>query len=273
MNSRSATVRVAESPRISIAGKTRVCVGDRLRHSGVIQRTGPPPLGWQWIFPNGNSSNDQYPPDQIYLTPGEKTVMAIATNSSGCTDTARLIITVIALPQADIPSPVIILSGGSDTLHAIYSNGVNQWTWTPQYQLSCFNCPQPVANPRTTTTYHVAFSNADGCRGTDSVKVIVRCGDGNFFMPNTFSPNNDGNNDRFYPRGKGLYAIRSLRIFNRWGEVVFENRNFQANDARSGWDGTFKGKKGQPDVYVYQMEFFCENGDLIKISGDIALIL
>jgi hypothetical protein len=47
----------------------------------------------------------------------------------------------------------------------------------------------------------------------------------------------------FYPRGKGVYTIKNFRIFNRWGEMVFEKTNFQANDANAGWDGTFKGQK------------------------------
>jgi gliding motility-associated-like protein len=273
INSKTATVRVFESPRISIAGRTRVCVGERLRHAGVIQRTGTPPLSWQWIFPNGNTSNQQFPPDQVYQTPGEQIVMAIARNSNGCTDTAMQIITVIALPKADIPTPIVVLSGGSDTIRATYTEDVIRWSWTPSNSLSCANCPQPVAKPRVTTSYEVAFSNADNCRNRDTVQVIVRCAEGNFFIPNTFSPNNDGNNDRFYPRGKGLYSVRALRVFNRWGEVVFERQNFQPNDASAGWDGTYKGKRAQPDVYIYQLEFICDNGELIKLSGDIALLL
>lgn len=273
VNSRSDTIRVAESPRISISGDNRICVGDPLRLSGLIRSSGGSTLTWQWTFGNGNSFSQQFPPDQYYDTPGEKIITAIATNSSGCTDTARLIVNVMPLPVADIASPIVIISGGSDTIRASYSDGVNHWNWQPAYNLSCVNCPQPIANPRTTITYHVEFSDIYGCRNSDTVQVIVRCGDANFFMPNTFSPNGDGKNDIFYPRGKGVYAVRLLRVFNRWGEVVFEKMNFPVNDERSGWDGTFKGKKAQADVYVYQMEFFCENGELIKLSGDIALIL
>jgi len=95
----------------------------------------------------------------------------------------------------------------------------------------------------------------------------------NIFIPNTFSPNGDGSNDLFYPRGKGLERVKTLRVFNRWGEIVFEKNNFPVNDATYGWDGTFKGNKPKADVYVYQVEIFCENGDLIRLNGNIALIL
>jgi gliding motility-associated-like protein len=92
-------------------------------------------------------------------------------------------------------------------------------------------------------------------------------------MPNTFTPNGDGSNDIFYPRGKGLERVRTLRIFDRWGEIVFEKRDFPLNNAAYGWDGTYKGNKPKADVYVYQVEVFCDNGDIIRLNGNIALIL
>ncbi|MEI9908611.1 MAG: gliding motility-associated C-terminal domain-containing protein [Bacteroidota bacterium] len=64
-----------------------------------------------------------------------------------------------------------------------------------------------------------------------------------------------------------------MTVFNRWGELVFEKRDFPVNNAASGWDGTYKGKKPQADVYVYQAEVFCDNGALLKLNGNVALIL
>ncbi len=64
-----------------------------------------------------------------------------------------------------------------------------------------------------------------------------------------------------------------MRIFNRWGEVVFEKSNFPVNDASYGWDGRYKGKDPQPGVYIYQVEVYCTNGNLIKFTGNVALIL
>lgn len=268
-----AAVKVVAGPSIAIRGDSTVCVNDSLLHSGVFMRTDTSVVTWSWNFPNGNTANVQNPTFQTYTTAGDFTVYAVATNSSGCPDTATQRITVYPLPTVDMPAQIVIPSGFSDTIPASYSNGVNFWAWTPQYALTCYNCPRPVVNPKTTTNYHVAFSDANGCRNSRDIQVVVLCKDANFFIPNTFSPNGDGSNDRFYPRGKGLYLVRTLRVFNRWGEVVFENMNFQANDALKGWDGTYKGAKAQPDVYIYQAEIQCENGELIKLSGNIALIL
>ena len=104
------------------------------------------------------------------------------------------------------------------------------------------------------------------------VEVIVICKDANVFVPNTFSPNNDGSNDVFYVRGRGLDRVKSLRVFNRWGEIVFEQQNFPVNNPSFGWNGNYKGQKALADVYVYQVEVFCENSQIIRFEGNVALI-
>ncbi|HMZ46899.1 MAG TPA: gliding motility-associated C-terminal domain-containing protein [Chitinophagaceae bacterium] len=106
----------------------------------------------------------------------------------------------------------------------------------------------------------------------EEVKVTVVCNGGNIFVPNTFSPNGDGMNDVFYPRGKGVYTIKSFRIFNRWGEMVFEKTNFQANDASAGWDGMYKGVKQPTDAYVYSIEIMCDNSISVPAKGSITIL-
>jgi gliding motility-associated-like protein len=153
-----------------------------------------------------------------------------------------------------------------------YTGPVVSYNWTPAQHLDCINCSQPTANPQFTTDYHVAIQDRYGCKNSGDITVKVICNGQNFFIPNTFSPNGDGINDVFYLRGTGLFRIKSLSVFNRWGEIVFEKREFPVNDAFSGWDGNYKGKKAKPDVYVYQIEIICSNGEVIKYSGNIALI-
>jgi gliding motility-associated-like protein len=104
------------------------------------------------------------------------------------------------------------------------------------------------------------------------VTVFVVCVEGNLFLPNTFSPNGDGANDVFYPRGKGIYGVKSFRVFNRWGEVVFEQQNIQVNDMSKGWNGIFRGKLASQDVYVYTIDVVCENNQVFSFKGNVALI-
>jgi gliding motility-associated-like protein len=103
--------------------------------------------------------------------------------------------------------------------------------------------------------------------------VNVVCNGENFFVPNGFSPNGDGVNDVFYLRGSGLFRVRTLRVFNRWGEVVFEKNEVPVNNPAFGWDGKYKGVPVKPDVYVYQVEIICSNGEVLKYSGNVALML
>jgi gliding motility-associated-like protein len=226
-----------------------------------------------WEFPNGNTSTQQNPPAQVYAVPGTFTVTSIALNSTGCRDTTTQTIVVHPLPAATLPAQMTIQTGFPVTIPATYSPNTISWIWSPATGLSCTDCPTPLAGPNFNTTYQVYFTDNNGCSNIGEVEVIVICKNANLFMPNTFSPNGDGSNDIFFPRGHGLERVKHLRIFNRWGEVVFERRDFPVNDAASGWNGTYKGKKPQADVYVYQVEVFCDNGEVIRINGNVALIL
>ena len=266
-------VKVVLSPVIAITGDSVACLNNSLKQQGIFLRTDTSTVTWQWNFPNGNTSDLQNPPAQTYSTAGNFAITAIATNSDGCRDTAIKNIIVNLLPVIEMPGVITLTAGSTITIPATYSPNVATWQWAPQTGLSCTTCPQPVAGPRLNTTYHVAVVDSNGCQNAGSIDIIVVCKDGNIFIPNTFSPNRDGSNDVFYPRGKGIDRVQVLRIFNRWGEVVFEKTNFPVNDAGYGWNGSYKGKDPQPGVYVYQVEVYCTNGDLIKFAGNVALIL
>jgi gliding motility-associated-like protein len=265
-------IRVVESPLVSIGGDSVICIYDTLQHFGVFGRLDTSVVRWNWQFPNGNSSGLQDPPGQQYRSAGNFVVQTIATNSSGCADTAMKNIRVNPLPVITVPSSMTMQAGFPITIPADYSPNVASYTWFPGATLSCTNCPQPVASPKFNTTYNVAVVDSNGCKNNAQVQVIVICKNANVFVPNTFSPNGDGSNDVFYVRGKGLDRVKSLRIFNRWGEVVFEQSNFPVNDPNYGWKGTYKNHKPVPDVYVYQVEVFCENSQIIRFEGNVALI-
>jgi gliding motility-associated-like protein len=134
------------------------------------------------------------------------------------------------------------------------------------------SCPVTLAKPRQTTTYRVQVKNDGGCSASDEITVNVICNKGNLFVPNTFSPNGDGVNDRFFPGGTGVNRIKLLRVFNRWGEVVFERRDFAANDPASGWDGKYKAQPLSPDVYIWSCEVVCQNNEVLTFKGDVTLL-
>ena len=92
------------------------------------------------------------------------------------------------------------------------------------------------------------------------------------FIANAFTPDGDGVNDLLVVQGKGVRVINSFRIFNRWGQVVFEQTNFQPNDKSFGWDGKIKGVQAAADVYVYTCEVVCENDVPFVYKGNTSII-
>lgn len=265
-------VKVVQSPLVSIGGDSVICVNERISHFGVFERQDTSAVRWAWQLPNGNNSSLQNPAPQQYPV-GSHLVRTVVTNSSGCKDTATKRILVNPIPVITAPSPLTKIVGVPLTLPATYSSGVVSYLWSPAATLDCSTCPQPSATPKFTTTYTVAVTDSNGCANTAEIKVIVVCQGATVFLPNTFSPNGDGANDVFYVRGIGLDRVKSLRVFNRWGEVVFEQRDFPSNNPAYGWNGTYKGRKASADVYVYQVEIYCENGEIIRFEGNVALIL
>ena len=265
-------VKIVESPLISIGGDSIICVNDFITHLGVLERPDTSLVQWSWQFPNGNTAGAQNPVPQQYNTVGSFVVNTIATNSSGCADTSTRSILVNPLPTATLPATITMQTGFPVPIPGTYSSNVVSWSWMPAATLSCSDCPQPIAAPKFNTKYLVTYVDSNGCVNNGQVEVIVICKDANVFVPNTFSPNNDGSNDVFYVRGRGLDRVKSLRVFNRWGEIVFEQQNFPVNNPSFGWNGNYKGQKALADVYVYQVEVFCENSQIIRFEGNVALI-
>ena len=186
------------------------------------------------------------------------------------TDSVR--ISVFPVPLVNAGPDITIPAGSSTPLNANPSPDVVNLSWTPPDGLSCTTCPNPIATPKKKTEYIIQVTNNGGCVNTDKITIFVTCTTDNIFVPNTFSPDGDGNNEQFFPRGRGIATVKSFRVFSRWGQQVFQRQNFLINDAAAGWDGTFKGQKLPPDVYVYIIEVYCENGALINLKGDVMLV-
>ncbi len=210
----------------------------------------------------------------VVATPAVTTnYRVIGTDDVNCfSDTAYLPVVVYNIPTVEAGPDKIINVGQQIDLVPVISADVIDAIWSPTDAGFRNQFPAITVKPRETTTYNVRVINQGGCTSSDAVTVSVICNGANVYIPNTFSPNGDGSNDVFYPRGSGVFSIKSERIFTRWGEVVFEKHNFQANDTRAAWDGTYKGQKLNPDVYVYVVEILCDNNSLLTFKGNVALI-
>ncbi len=215
--------------------------------------------------------DDYTKPDPIASPDRTTTYVVTAWEASCLPDTHQVKVIVYPRPDVDAGKDDTIMAGTSVVLIATSSDFVS-FLWSPETTLSCTSCTAPSASPRVTTTYKVIATSDKGCRAYDSVTIHLMCDNSQVFIPNTFTPNNDGQNDVFYPRGEGMKSITSFRIYNRWGELVFERRGFQLNDASSGWDGTSKGATLGSDIFIYSIEGICDSGETLIWKGDVTLL-
>ena len=126
-----------------------------------------------------------------------------------------------------------------------------------------------TVDPVTSTTYTVTISDSNGCTATDEVVIEVRnarCDETDVFVPNAFTPNNDGNNDVFRVRSNFADELEML-IYDRWGQEIFRTTN-----PADGWDGTFKGAELPPDAYAYYIRVRCINAEEYKKKGNVTLL-
>lgn len=243
-----------------------ICVGGSVRLYASGANT------YQWSPSSGlNNISTSIPTASPRVT---TTYRVIGYDAYGCfKDTGYTTIKVYPIPQVDAGKDITIKNGAAPvTITPTISSDVTSTYWLTAPGILYSNAPSVTVQPKATTEYTVEVRNPGGCKSTDKVMVYVLCDGANIFIPNTFSPNGSGANDIFYPRGSGIFSIKLLRIFNRWGEVVFEKVNFSPNDPTAGWDGTYKGKKVNSDVFVYTAEVLCENNTPIILNGNVALL-
>ncbi len=265
-NTDSVLIKVKQRFVINVASGDTLCVGQlfQLKASGAEKYLWEPPL-----FLNKNDI-----PNPVSKPDTSITYRVTGYDSLGCfRDTGFVRIKVYPIPNVNIIEDQITQQVGDPfQLHSTASPDVIRWRWNPSIDLTCTACPNPIASAKQNISYVLTVTNAGNCTAQDRVTITMICKEGNMYVPNTFSPNNDGANDVFYPRGKGVFSIKSMRVFNRWGELVFEKTNFDANDPTAGWDGKYKGVLLTPDVYVYMIDVVCESNFIYTVKGDVTLL-
>jgi gliding motility-associated-like protein len=200
------------------------------------------------------------------LNTSSTTTYTFIPNSGQCATTTDLTIQVNPAPVVSVlPSNPIIALGGSIQLSA---NGANTYSWSNASTLSCVACPNPIANPFSTTTYVLTGTTANGCSDASSVTVIVVGECNEVFIPTRFSPNESGPsaNNAFRIFGNCIQTMK-ISVYDRWGERVFESIN-QAET----WDGTFNGKPLNSGAYVYTFSATLFDGTQVNTSGSIEIV-
>jgi gliding motility-associated-like protein len=261
----SVSVTVIQPFQMFVSPNDSLCAGKsiRLKAMNADQYSWSPAIGL-------NYTNIAEP---IATPTSNITYQVIGHDAHHCfSDTGYVNIAVNQNPSVNAGADIEAAAGTTVTLHGNAQNGpITNWTWSPATNLSCADCPTPVLTVSNNTTYVVTVENTYGCKASDSVNIVTFCKNAQVFIPNAFTPDGDGSNDILMVRGTGI-SVKSFRIFNRWGNLVFEKQSFQPNDPKYGWDGKVKGVLATPDVYVYIAEVACDNGTPYLYKGNVTVL-
>jgi gliding motility-associated-like protein len=146
-----------------------------------------------------------------------------------------------------------------------------EWMVSEEGSFGCRNCRDTWLLPYFDGVFGLEVTNERGCK--DSAFVEVKLNKARrIFIPNAFSPNQDGINDVFFIKGRGFGLVNLLQIFDRWGNLVSSISNCNINQESCGWDGTFNGKPMAPGYYVYYAEIEFLDGLKQSFTGGINLI-
>ncbi|RMF24933.1 MAG: hypothetical protein D6765_11010 [Bacteroidetes bacterium] len=267
----SATATVQEPPELflELVSVTDVlCAGEASGEIVVAVSGGTPPFQF-----STDGSTFQDSPRLGGLTAG--TYEVIVRDARGCTQSLSA--------QVDEPPPLVLDLGADQTVNLGATAVLNakhsppnlpvtfSWSNTEDFQ-GCTDCPNPTVLPLRTTTYTLTIQDPNGCTATDSVTIFV-VEVRPVYAPNVFSPNDDGINDRFTLfGGPAALRIRTLKVFSRWGSLVFEANDIPLNDESLGWDGSFKGQELDPAVFAWMAEIEFIDGVVILFKGDVSLL-
>ena len=234
-----------------------------------VQLNGTGGIQYQWSPSSGLS--DPNIPDPIVISPKESgTYFLSVIDGMGCKSISSIPVTITVTATAK-------LWAGNDSsvsrnqpvqLQAVDVNhsGFTEYTWSPGTFLNNSSIPDPVSTPTNDITYTVTATAPGGCEGIATIHIKVYAGPA-IYVPNAFTPNNDSHNDILRAIPIGIREFKFLRIFNRWGQLVF-----QTSDPGIGWDGNLNGQPQVSGGFVWMVEGVDFQGNTIQGKGTVLLI-
>lgn len=226
---------------VDTGGDRSLCVGDSLVLGGNPTAQGSfLPYTYQWSPAEGMDDPTAANPR---VWPAATTSYELTTFSGGC-EVARSTVTVTVDPLPDIDAGEDRTIGLNETTR-LQASGGEAYLWSPSAGLSDSTSSTSEIQPLETTTYTLLGTDIKGCVNQDSVTINVRS---EVFVPNLFTPNQDGNNDIFHVYGTGVKEIE-LVVFDRNGQELF-----RSNALETGWDGTVNGAEVPSGNYVWAIK-------------------
>jgi gliding motility-associated-like protein len=253
----------------SVLAIDETCFGAKDGRLQTIAKGGTPP--YQYSLDNKKFNGLE---TRVGLKAGDYTVYV--QDSKGCIlETKTVTITAPPKIEVDLGKDTTIFYGDTIRLKPLIVNGQGTLTysWTQQdtAKLSCTNCLNPFGIPPYSTIYKLRVTDSKGCYSTAQQSIYVEI-KSDVVVPTGFSPNNDGVNEKLTVYGPKGAKILYFVIFDRWGEKLYEQSNFNINDNTTGWDGTFRGEGMSSGNYVWRAQVQFANGQIGEYKGGTMLI-
>lgn len=220
---------------------------------------------YQYSIDNGQTFGDTSVGDQV----GAGNYRLVVRDVTGCYN--RPVSVAIEQPDsfyvrlALLSKSKVLRRGQSAELAARPNSPVVDYQWLPEGSNDAYF---PFVAQRD-SIFRVIVTTVDGCQASDSLYVQVAP---SVFVPNAIRPVSKDGNDRFTLFSEEAIPVISLRIYDRWGELIFERRNFKANDPAEGWDGTQHGQLLDPGVFVYIAEIEFAPGLREMLKGEVLVL-
>jgi gliding motility-associated-like protein len=193
------------------------------------------------------------------------------TDANGCNSPPKVLTVTIIEPAPAINTLTTVVIGASVQINAAAPNGSFSYVWTPQvFGLSDTLIANPIANSTNNITYSVLVQDEPlHCFVTQSTYSVIILPYTTIDIPAAFTPNGDGINDLIFPDGWGIRQLRFFRVYNRWGQLLFETTEY-----RKGWDGSYQGVPQNMESYLYQaeVETYLTSEPLLYKTGTFKLI-
>ncbi|PQJ11220.1 hypothetical protein CJD36_005285 [Flavipsychrobacter stenotrophus] len=229
--------------------------------TAILNPAGGAGLSYHWypsIYISDSLSNSP-----VIRPIASQSYYAIVTNANGCKDTVHFNTIVHPAALISVPDSVTLYPGENYPIEPI--TNCTTFTWFPYTGLSNPLISNPVATPDVSTLYIVKATTEYGCKAVDSINIIVN-EETLIAVPNAFTPGT-GVNGEFKIIKRGIANLNYFRIFNRWGNMVYESKNIDA-----GWDGSWKGEPQPFGVYVYSIQAVTSTGKVFNKQGNVTVI-
>lgn len=245
------------------------CVGQTNGSITISTINGGTPEYSYTLLPGGEEARP-LPSRLSGLAAGSYTLTAIDINN--CRISRDIIIPEPPAQLVDLPAEIELNLGDSVLLDPVFSFSPSQINWTSRPDLGIPSVATPVVRPTQTTEVRLSASDSTECSVTATVRLLVDR-QLKVYAPTAFRPGRDGPNGQFrLYGGNQVEQVNFLRIFDRWGQLLFEAQNLPPDADRAGWDGRVNGQLMPTGVYVFVAQVTLADGRVESISGDVTLL-